>query len=507
METPGKNPSKLNNFQLLLIAALIVTAVFFRFWQIKDYVVFLGDEGRDSLVMRKMIVEKQPTFLGPTASVGGFYLGPIYYYMGAPFLWFFNFDPIGPSYMVALFGVATVVLLYKFLHETVGFYPALLASALYATAPLIVRYSRSSWNPNPLPFFALLLFWSIYIAIIKNKPIFYVLAGACFGIAIQLHYLSIMLIPLSAIVIVLNTNFKKWPLILGLGIVGAFITFSPFLLFEIKNGFPNFHTISEFVTRDATTGFKSPDVFWLMSNFGNIFLEAISKLQGTPITRCAFWLFTAAGFVGLVKNWKTEKKLIFSIGLVWFIGGLAFLRYYTGQIFDYYFGFMFPAPFLLTGLLISLVWKNKILRLVSIALVVVAIGWFLKNGFYTLPPNRLIFQTQNVANFVIEKTENKPYNFALITDSNSDHAYRYFLEKENYKPLELETMITDQLLVVCESKKSCSTLGHPLWEIAGFGRAEIVGEWEIPNIGIKVIKLVHWSGAPSPAGKPAVKGI
>lgn len=507
METSGKNPLKLNNFQLFLLAVVIVTAIFFRFWQIKDYVVFLGDEGRDSLVMRKMIVEKRPTFLGPTASVGGFYLGPAYYYMGAPFLWFFNFDPIGPSYMVAMLGVATVFLLYTFLHKSVGFYPALLASSLYATAPLIVRYSRSSWNPNPLPFFALLLFYSIYLAIVKKKQIFYILAGACFGVAIQLHYLSIMLIPLSAIVIVLNTNFKKWPLILGLGILGSFITFSPFLLFEIKNGFPNFHTISEFVTRGTTTGFKSLHIFWIMSNFGNIFLEAITKLHATSITRYAFWLLAVAGIFGLVKNFKTDKKLIFSIGLVWFVGGLATLRYYTGQIFDYYFGFMFPAPFLLTGLLISLVWKNTIAKFVTIVLVAAAIAWFVKNGFYSFAPNRLIYQTKNVADFVIEKTDNKPYNFALITDSNSDHAYRYFLEIENYKPLELETMITDQLLVVCESKKSCSTLGHPLWEIAGFGRAQIEGEWEIPNIGIKVIKLTHWSGAPSPAGKPAQKGI
>ena len=66
-------------------------------------------------IMRNMILEKRPVFLGPTASVGGFYLGPIYYWMSAPFLALSFFDPVGPSIMVALFGVATVLLLYKFL--------------------------------------------------------------------------------------------------------------------------------------------------------------------------------------------------------------------------------------------------------------------------------------------------------------------------------------------------------------------------------------------------------
>jgi len=36
-------------------------------------------------------------------------------------------------------------------------------------------------------------------------------------------------------------------------------------------------------------------------------------------------------------------------------------------------------------------------------------------------------------------------------------------------------------------------LGHSLWEIAGFGRAEIVGSWTAPG-GIAVMKLVHYQG-------------
>ncbi len=72
--------------EIIILAAVILVAISFRFWQIRDYVVFLGDEGRDMIVMRNMIVGKRPVFLGPTASVGGFYLGPIYYWLAAPFL-------------------------------------------------------------------------------------------------------------------------------------------------------------------------------------------------------------------------------------------------------------------------------------------------------------------------------------------------------------------------------------------------------------------------------------
>src|SRR3989344_5101981 len=190
-------PKIQDKFKLILLILLLITAIFFRFWQIKDYVVFLGDEGRDMIIMRNIFVNKNLPFLGPTASVGGFYLGPIYYWMATPFLYLFDFDPVGPSYFVAIIGVATVLLLYKFLKEAVGFWPAILASFLYATAPLIVRYSRSSWNPNPLPFFALLLIYFLYLGISRKKLSYFLLTGASFGVAIQLHYLSIMLIPIA----------------------------------------------------------------------------------------------------------------------------------------------------------------------------------------------------------------------------------------------------------------------------------------------------------------------
>ncbi len=508
------------NLEIAVFIAVMAAAIFLRLWQIRDYVVFLGDEGRDMIVMRNMILEKRPVFLGPTASVGGFYLGPIYYWMAAPFLALAGFDPVGPSIMVALFSVATVLLLFKFLKEISGFWPAILASSLYSFSPLILRYSRSSWNPNPLPFFALLMMYCIYQGIIRvnktNQQIttkaklrnlaFFLVAGLSFGIAIQLHYLSIMLIPLSVLIIVLNTNPRKWPLIGAVLSVGSVITFSPFLIFEIRHSFPNFKTIYEFVTRKTTHGFKITNIFWVISNFGNIFLEEISKLNGTSLTRNVFWSLTVGNLFIIAKSWRhSSKRLAYTLGFIWFIGGLSFLRFYSGQIFDYYYGFMFPAPFFVFGLIAGELWQKNTFKLIFISATILIAALFLDRGFWKSPPNRLINQTAAVADFVAQKSENKQYNFALISEHNSDHAYRYFLEIKKAKPLDLETLVTDQLLVVCESKK-CAPLGYPSWEIAGFGRAEIQKEWELPDIGIKVFRLTHWPGVPNPTGKPAQKG-
>src|SRR5258708_674677 len=138
-----------------LLFGILVLAAFLRLYRIQDYMTFLGDEGRDVLVAYN-ILHGHFTLLGPTASVGGFYFGPIYYYMMAPFLFLFNYNPVGPAVMVGLLGIATVWLVFilgrEFFTTSVGF----IATFLYAIGPGIISYSPSFWNPKPLPFFFLL---------------------------------------------------------------------------------------------------------------------------------------------------------------------------------------------------------------------------------------------------------------------------------------------------------------------------------------------------------------
>ena len=111
----------------------------------------------------------------------------------------------------------------------------------------------------------------------------------------------------------------------------------------------------------------------------------------------------------------------------------------------------------------------------------------------------MLKNTREISAFVFEKTAGKPYNFALIAGRNSDHAYRYFLELWGSPPNIIENpqvdpkrnTVTQQLLIVCE-EKICQPLGHPLWEIAGFGQAEIAGEWQVSTA--KVFRLIHYDG-------------
>ena len=155
--------SLLTKKRIIFLILILLLAAFLRLYRISDYMTFLGDEGRDVLIA-KGILEGDFTLLGPRSSAGDFFMGPAYYYMITPFLWLSQLDPVGPAIMVALFSVATVYLIYlvgkKFFDTDAG----LFAAGLYAVSPLVINYSHSSWNPNVLPFFALLLVYTIYSA-------------------------------------------------------------------------------------------------------------------------------------------------------------------------------------------------------------------------------------------------------------------------------------------------------------------------------------------------------
>lgn len=494
-----KTDNKLKYLSIILLVLILLTGAFFRLYKIREYMVFLGDEGRDALVVKRMLVDHKFTLLGPITSVGSVYMGPIYYYFMAPFLWLWRFDPVGPAIMVALFGVLTIFLLYKvgaeFFHPIVG----LIASFLYAISPLPIAFGRSSWNPNIVPFFSLLLIYSLLSALVEKKYLWLIVCGLSLGVLLQLHYVTFMFLPIIFVTLIL-TRFHI-PIRYYIGAILAFLlSYSPFLLFELRHQFVNTQVVLRFLWEQKndtsvplfisfwnTTADVSVRLFWR--------LVVISNAELTKI----FMLILAAC---LFLYWKENKNNFHKIGAIkviftWTVAGILSYGFYRGIIYDYYFGSLFTAPYLLTGITIFYLWKNNnIGKLIAVIILLVLCIFNLQNTPFKNLPSNLLANTEEISRFVFQKSEGQPYNFALIAGKNSDHAYRYFLELWGKPPVVVETPVNDPerktvtswLLIVCE-EKVCQPLGHPLWEIAGFGQAEIIDEWQVSTV--KVFKLRH----------------
>ncbi|MBI2617179.1 glycosyltransferase family 39 protein [Candidatus Gottesmanbacteria bacterium] len=485
----------------MLLFFILVTGAIFRLYRLPEYITFLGDEGRDVLVVKRIIVDHEFTLLGPITSVGSVYMGPIYYYFMVPFLWAWQLDPVGPAVMVVFFSLATIFLLYRFgsefFHPSVG----LLSSFFYATSPLTILYGRSSWNPNIVPFFALLLMYSLSKVVIQNKKNWFIIAGFSLGVLLQLHYVTFVFLPIIFIILVFYRS-RFSVRVLGFGFLSFLLSYSPFLLFEFRHQFVNINGIFRFFLEGKNSS-QSPTLPLWGETFLDVFIRIFWRLLivfDARITKLAvlvmfviFWL----------KRNDIRKNQIFFQGctilFIWLFVGLGFLSVYKGLIYDYYLGSFFPLPFLLFGVVSFLLIKSNILGrgLVVFFVIFLTFAHGEKSPLKT-EPNNLLANTREVAKFIYEKTKGQKYNFALIAQGNSDHAYRYFLEAWNNKPVTIENpaidptrqTVTRDLFVVCE-EKVCKPLGHPLWEIAGFGRAQIVGEWKVSTA--EVFHLTRYS--------------
>lgn len=507
----------------IILIGIILLAAFMRLYRISDYMTFLGDEGRDVMVA-KGIVMGHFTLLGPRASAGDFFLGPIYYYFMAPWLWLFRYDPVGPAVMVALFGIATVWLIYFVGKRWFNTATGLFAAALYAVSPVVITYSHSSWNPNILPFFALLSIYLTYKAVGSAQAWKYFLfIGFLLGIALQLHYIALFLI----IIIVLYSFFGQWFMYGKIPVVpiarsyvqmfaGFLVSISPFLAFEVRHGFPNIQTIASFVVGDTAHTdyagggnflFTVSDVVFRLFAKLVFYFPAPDRYPFSPLIVLQLFglVIVLLSLASIVCLYFTKNKFVVILVYLWLVVGVLLFGFYKKQIYDYYFAFFFPLPFLLIGHLLSqvLMWgetkKQKVGAILFSGCLFSAIFSYNLTGMpFTHEPNKQKDQARIISEAVISHTNDKSFNFALIAQGNSDYSYRYYLETLHHAPITIQNdaidpqrkTVTDQLFVVCEDPY-CKPLGNPLFEIAGFGPAKIVGSWDV--LVVKIYKLEHTS--------------
>ena len=210
-----------NKKEILILGLILLVGTFFRLYKISSYMTFLGDEGRDVIIVRRLLTEGHPPLIGPGTSIGNMYLGPFYYYMMAPALLLAAFSPVGPAIEIAILGIVTIWFVWYAFREwfPVGKFlnvGALVAAGLYAISPTIIIYSRSSWNPNIMPFFALLSVFSIWKVWKDHKFNWLLAMGFSFAAVVQSHYLGLLLAPTLFIFWALTIwnlkKSKKWKL-------------------------------------------------------------------------------------------------------------------------------------------------------------------------------------------------------------------------------------------------------------------------------------------------------
>ncbi len=462
---------------------LLLSAILLRFYRLGEFATFLGDQGRDAIIIKRIVTFEHLPAIGAPTSIGQIFLGPFYYYFIAPFLLIFNFDPVGLAYGVALLSITGLLISYFMVKKNLSKGAALVFFVLTVFSITLIDLSRFSWNPNLLPFFAFFSLYFMNLIIEREKMIDYIILGALLSISVQLHYLGIFLIfPLIFTLFLKYRTKKKFNLQnVAAGLISCILFSSPLIIFDLKHGFLNSKSFLNLIFKKEVIS-QGSFLDRLLDTNKQFYLH-IFRLELNPIIAI---VITAAL---IFSTLKLTKKTFVRINLVNFVSFILGFSLLNSLRYPHYYGQIYLSFFVLIILVVYL--KNAWIKKIALtSFVVLYLYLNLKN--YNYFNNHGSFQIQR-ANKIAETFMGKinSSSFLVMTEPFTESAdpVKYFLEIKGFKALpEDYAGQPDEFFLMCYLKE-CTISGNPQWQLSAFHNPKIDKIWSVENI--KIYKLVH----------------
>jgi 4-amino-4-deoxy-L-arabinose transferase-like glycosyltransferase len=230
---------------IILFSGIVLAGIFFRTYSFHDWLRFNADQSRDAEVVSQVVDGNTPIpLLGPKAGGTVFRLGPAFYHFQIISAKIFGNFPDKMAYPDLFTSILSIPLIFIFLRKNFGNKISLGLTALFAISFYAIKYSRFAWNPNSIPFWTMLFLYSLSAAVIikeKKKFLWPILAGISFGIAVQLHTLLLVILPILTLGVAsffIWKNKKLWKNFVLIFLIAIFLNV-PQIVSENQNKWEN----------------------------------------------------------------------------------------------------------------------------------------------------------------------------------------------------------------------------------------------------------------------------
>lgn len=472
----------------MCVFIIIVLAFFLRVYRLPETLMFLSDQGRDAVVLKRLVTLEKMVFVGPTTSIGNVFTGPAYYYIVAPFMLIWGLNPVGPAYGVAIINTLGLLFCFYCVNKYFGSKLSLIFLLLGAFSANHILQSRFSWNPNPLPIFAFATILAFYIANKNKGKLWYVITGLLFGISLQLHYIAIIIPFFSLGLLKINVRSKPDIVYIKRSLVSLLIvaivtisTFTPLILFELKNGFVNTNTLlrasetGEVEAKNTTYAERLADTskHYILHTF------SINIFDGYIANRI---LILSLLSIFIATFYFKDDSSSFVRGAIILIGTniLILSRLETGRHVHYYNPSYFASFFILSYLFAKAfyIFRQKLWKTIVVVIWVVLISIYVQNQVSSL---KFIFATKStdtqldhakrIAEYVIANISSSQYQIVGLPYYETEGHIRYYLEWLGKRPMSADTLgDPKELFIVCHTTelKDCDIPGNAQWQIADF---------------------------------------
>jgi 4-amino-4-deoxy-L-arabinose transferase-like glycosyltransferase len=472
-----------------LFILVILLAAFLRLYKLEEFVIFLGDQGRDAIIIKRIITFEHFPAIGPISSVGGVFLGPFYYYLMAPFLLLTKLNPLGlalGSVILSLIGLFfSYLVLAKIKKNLARFF-----LILTAFSAVLVSSSRFSWNPNLLPFFSFFTLYFFYKFFDTKKIIYAFLSGVFYSLSLQLHYLALLIIlPLAffSLFNIKKLKFKNFFYGVSSSVLSFVLFSSPLIIFDLKHNFLNSRNFLKIFTQKDIVSSSS-----FFSRFGETIVNFFNYTLNLKLNYFVSLTVLAVLLIFFLAQNFYKKKLFFQINFLNFFLFLIGFSSLNSFRYPHYYGVIYLSFFLILTALMTELFEKKNLFLKAIVLIAL-IFWIYSNfSQYPFSQKEGNFQIQRaklIAQSIVDKNPRSPYQVVPIPYTEMDGHIRYFLEVLGKRPLSEESSEQPQELYILCYEKECDALNHPQWQIAAFKNKKVADIWQVDRV--KIYKIIH----------------
>jgi hypothetical protein len=283
-----------------LSVAIIILALFLRLYKIENRAPFDWDQNRDYQAVSD-IAGGHATLVGPVAKGdGGFFLGPLYYYLLLPGYILMSGNPLALPATSAIMDVLAIVAILILIPKVWGRPQALILASIWSVSWFAIEGAKISWNVSLIPL------WTVFfLYLFTSKPPLSLAKALLFGLLSGLTWhVHAALIPLVLLVMILYFRSLKFTWKTGLLFgVGYLTPLLPLFIFDLRHvGLEHRLILDYFIARNLVT-----------PAWGQVFISVFSRLGKNTYSillgqsNLHLWWGVGTTILALIGLWKGSR--------------------------------------------------------------------------------------------------------------------------------------------------------------------------------------------------------
>ncbi len=412
----------------LILLVILLVAIFFRTFQIVERFEFAHDGDLYSWIVKDIVVDYHPRLIGQLTTANGIFIGPLFYYILAPFFILTNMDPVGALIPITLLGMLTVFSYYwvfaRLFNQTTGLLGAFVQAVLIS--PVI--FDRAVVPSTPTTIWSV---WYFYVVLNLVRGNFKVLPILAVLIALIWH-IHIALAPALLAVTLAIILSKRLPSAKQMGIFAGLtlILSLPLLVFEFRHHFSQTFSFIKNLGLDYGGGVGWEKLNLILVKVGRNITRLFLYPQAINESSWRAWLFIILlPLIPIVRSKILAPKEAIVL-LIWIASVFGFYTFSSTVLSEYYFTNIEVIFMAIVSILLYFIFKSSnfgkivVLGLLSVVLV--------KNLYFLITQDiykKGYLERKSVAAFITKDAEEKGLPcvaVSYITPPGEDVGFRYF---------------------------------------------------------------------------------